>query len=128
MQILSKKNILISSLILSVFGLVLGKISDQGSCGEFDPCLWAAYPLLAFIPVLVFSLIIYFIKEEVFVLWKRVTSWWATITVILVMLSPTEHADLIGFEKKSVLFILSIFYTLISLILIAYKSYKLRGR
>jgi uncharacterized membrane protein len=128
MNTLSKKRMLFGSLLLSILGIILGSMSDSGNCGQSDSCLLVAYPLLAFVPVFVFSLIAYFQKEEVFTSWRKLTNRWLVVTVILVAVSPAVHADMIGFEKKSTLFILVSIYVTISLVLIAYKSYKLRGK
>lgn len=126
MNSLSIKNVLIGSLLLSVLGIILGRMSDNGSCGQQDACLLLAYPLLVFIPVFVFSLVTFFQKEDVFVSWRKMTSWWVVISVILIAISPAQHADLIGFDKKTSLFLLVCLYVIISLILISWKWFALR--
>lgn len=128
MNMFSKKNILVSSLLLSVLGVVLGRMSDNGSCGQLEACLLLAYPLLVFIPVFIFSLATFYLKEDVFTSWRKMTSWWVITAVILVAISPTDHADMIGFEKKSALFLLACLYIAISLILITWKWFTLRGK
>ncbi len=124
MNALSKKNILITSSVLSVLGLILGRMSDAGSCGQSDVCLLIAYLLLSFVPIFIFSIIVYFLKDVAFISWRKMTGWWIIVTVILVAISPTEHADLVGFEKKTTLFLLTCFYILVSLLLIIYKSFQ----
>ena len=128
MNTFSKKNILIGSLLFSVLAIILGRMSDNGNCGQLDACLFLAYPLLVFIPVFVFSLLTFFQKEDVFASWRKLTSWWTVISVILVVISPTQHADLIGFDKKSSLFLLACLYAITSLILIAWKWFSLREK
>ena len=81
-----------------------------------------------FIPALIFSIVTYKLKEETFLLWKNFTIIYLFIYLFLIIVNPWMHADYSPFEKNTVFMVLVPLYFLTSLILIIYKSIKLRGK
>ena len=80
---------------------------------------------LAIFPVSILSLMN---KEGTFLLWKKFTIAFFSLYFFAILISPTEGADYIKIEKGTVGIFLSCAYLAISLVLIAYKSYQLRGK
>ena len=132
---LSKKNVLIVSLIGTLGAVILAFLSYQtptSNCGQDMSinCWMALITLLLviFIPVLIFSLISYRMNDGIFHSWKNWTIFLLFLYWLLVILNPWLPADYSPFEKEAVAFFSLILYFLISLILIVHKSIKLRGK
>jgi len=133
---MTKKNILWMSLIgTSIFSFLLFLVLND-SCGNYYEFCKSTFVLttnLLFIfPVIfLFSLITYKMRESTFRSWLHFSYWWVSISVLLVLIIPNGQGG--GYmpsllDKESVAFIMSFFYSVISLILITYKSIKLRGK
>lgn len=77
-------------------------------------------------PILFFSLINLFFREETFISWSKFTIYYFIISVILVLISPnsTHGMDIYPATKENVTIVLSVMYSVFSLVLIAYKSFK----
>jgi len=130
---LSKKNILLVSVAGSVISLLLGAFFMQPAIVNCDysrtvncDAILVALLLSLFIPIFVFDSAMFLLKEEIFLSWKKLTIFWGCIYAVLVICNPWLHADFSPFSKTSVAFFSFVFYILISLILITYKSIKLR--
>lgn len=104
--------------------IVIGDYQYENICRLFG--------LLAFIsiPILFFATISLFVKNEaVYNMWRKYTLLFLVGYLLLVIITPWYWGDgFMSIQKDVVAFSLSGLYTLISLILIAYKSYKLRGK
>ena len=132
---LNKKNItLISALgtLISIGSVFLSFNTPINRC-EYEltmPCVSAYIFLICsiFVPIFIFSLVIYWTKEEVFFLWKKFTCVYLFIHIFLVIVNHWIHSEYSPFEKESVAISSLAFYFLLSLILITYKSIKLRGK
>ena len=85
-----------------------------------------------FIPVFFFSLITYFMKEEVFLTWFKFARIWTPLTVLLTLISPGNTGG--GFFEISiningaVAFLMSLIFILISLSIIVFKLIKTRKK
>ena len=80
-----------------------------------------------------FSLIpLYFLKEGVYLSWKKFALWYIPIVAIILLISPQSGGGGFnpgyGFDQESLTFFFSGLFAVISLILITYKSIKLRGK
>jgi len=82
--------------------------------------------LLLFFPIFLFSLITYFLREEVFRAWLRFTYWWLPLSFVMIYLAAGSSGGSFGIpnvlDQETVAFIFSALFALISLILIAIKS------
>src|SRR3989344_8474098 len=130
---LTKKGLVIISLIGSVVFFVSiftnihipVDVCYQGEfCGDLSELLGIYF--LLFIPVFIFSIIIFKLRESVFSTWRNFSLWAVPISLIVISFLPTDtHGlDFIPITKGTIIFFLTILYSLISLILIIYKSLK----
>ena len=81
-----------------------------------------------FIPIFISSLIVYRMKEETFLSWKKFTIIYLFIYSFLIIVNPWMPADYSPFAKNTAFMVLVPLYFFISFILITYKSIKLRGK
>ena len=87
-----------------------------------------AQMLLIFLPTLFFSLITYKMRAGVFNAWRNFAIVWVPASIFLVAISPSSSAPFQIIDKEFVAIVFSLFFSFISLILIAYKSFSLRKR
>lgn len=129
-----KKLIFWTSLLFSLIILVIDYLGTYKVCGDngYGTCVdnLANIIILSLIifPVFLVSAITYFLKDRVFLAWLKFSSIWIPLQVILSLLTPRYGgAGIISIDRGAVSFVLSALYLIISLVLIAYKSWKLRG-
>jgi hypothetical protein len=105
--------------------------------GYYRNCLWGrdigkalGEPLfsysLVFLPA---SLALLFVRKETFNSWLRFARWWILLSFVLILITPTSSntwMPLYSVDKEIITWIMAILFTLISLILIAVKSFSLR--
>jgi len=134
---MKKYNLAIS--FFSLLGIVAGycivfpdkvglcKIQDNGCIYNF-PVFTLGQPLfLLSISFFITSLFLFFAREEVFKTWGKFALGFLPLTILLIWISPTISNDLITpFDKKLTATFLSVLFFLISLVIIAVKSWKLR--
>ncbi len=75
-----------------------------------------------FIPILIFTAIVVFLRDEKFREWKKFTFIYLFIYLFIYFLSPTQGDGYIWFQREAISFFGSILYSIISLFLIIYKS------
>ncbi len=136
-NLLTKKNILIVSVLglISVVGLLFLTTILSSECAYWDgwskvrPCIDIALTLTPLVALLPLSLIFFFIKEEIFHTWVRFAKWWILLSMFVILVSPEETGGWISLPIKGSIALVSFaLLVVVSLILIAYKSYKLRGK
>lgn len=95
------------SLCSSVFGLVF------------------IYSLVS-VPFFVFSVITYKIKESTFISWRNFSIWWIPLSFVIITMFPTDtHGmDFFPVIKGTVSLLLTSLYSVISLAILVYKSFK----
>lgn len=126
-----KKKILITlaSLVAVFLAFFLLCYFNEGSCSQNTHETLALYMLsFSFSTALSLSLL-YFLREEVFRSWLRFTRWYLSFATIAIFLSLGSHGGWgIGniFAPEFVIMWSAGFFFVISLILIIYKSYRLR--
>ena len=136
LNILTKKRVLQMSL-LGIMSLILILLlrtyfnvpsNIGGRLGVYNPPLisritqLSLYLLDISIPILLFSLATYRMKEEVFLSWRKFTVIYLFTYLFIVVIVPWTPAAFSPFSKgPNTLFMLS-FYFLISLTLTSYKS------
>ena len=82
---------------------------------------------LPFLPLFVFSLITYFLREEIFQSWWRFTRIAIPASIVLILLAPSYSSDwMLPIEKGTVAFFTSLIFVFISVIVIvrAHKQKK----
>lgn len=126
----NKKHLTILSFFFSLVFIVSYFIHSA------DFCYWRQYCSLVseiftlyslpFISVFFFSLITFKLKEPTFNLWKNFSMWAIPISLIIITFLPmrTHGLDFVPVVKGTVILFLTILYSIISLILIFYKSLK----
>ena len=114
---------LISGMGVLLF-LMFGFIADNEYCGGFDQlCTSIGLILMIFIPTLVFSIVTYFIKDQVFYIWRNFSFFWIPITLVLIFLTPETTGNMLfDMDKQFVAMVLSGLYIIISLFLIIIMS------
>ena len=129
-NILTKKNVFLGSLLGSLMagtrGLSLWCSPSDWECRDKNDSLSLFF--LMFVPVFFFSLVTYKMRAGVFGAWRNFAVVWLPISILLVAISPGTSADFQIIDKEFVAIVLSLLFTLISLILITYKSFALRKK
>ena len=77
--------------------------------------------------------LLYFLKEGVYKAWRKFAVIYLPIAIFLIAISPTHSSNFlggpsVGYDREGTTIALSIIFLLISLILIIYKSIKLRKK
>lgn len=78
-----------------------------------------------FVPVLLISLILYFLSEQIFTSWFRFAKYYLPIAAILIILSPTVDSSILGFDKEFMTWLFSGIFFLTSLGIIIFKRRSL---
>ncbi|OGZ16493.1 MAG: hypothetical protein A3H76_04345 [Candidatus Lloydbacteria bacterium RIFCSPLOWO2_02_FULL_54_12] len=81
-----------------------------------------------FIPSLFLTLLLYKLRDEIFNAWLMFAKWWIPPTIILVLLAPSTGHSLVPIDKGRVSLFMNALFLLISLLLIAIKSWQLRKK
>ena len=144
---LTKKNILITSALISLLLFVFDYLGTYKMCGQEtgggtpfhwlfssllgSDCVDSLYNLivifLPFFPVFFFSLITYKLREEIYTTWFNFARWWIPLSMFFVLVAPLQSHDwMFPIDKGRVSFFMSLFFVLISLILITYKHFTLK--
>lgn len=116
------------------FGFCKNTYTFGGNLGCLDKVtpMFGQIITLFSIPLLLFSLITYFLHEEVFRAWLRFAYWWVPLSIVLIFLAAGSSGGGYGmpniFDQEFVAITLSGLFALISLILIIVKSLLLRGK
>lgn len=136
---MSRKKISIVSLIGLIVGFILASSDFLAYCRKFEFCNskilgeYIGVPLLFLSSaVFVFSIISIKLRDEVFQSWKRFTKYFIPIAYIIILLTPTWGSG--GFgpgfggfpDKETMTYWLTTIFSLVSLILVIVKSWRLR--
>lgn len=135
---MTKKKVFFISLAMTVINFLLigGNKTLDLWCGENNyDCrsnlLYLSLYLLLFLPILLFSTITYFIKEEVFRTWLKFTYWYLPAYILAILLLSDMGGGggyLIGPIGSGFIAVnLSGLYMIISLTLVVYKAVSLKG-
>jgi len=128
----TKKNVLVISLLGSlIFFCVLFYINNfylkaDYSCGIYCDTFWIFS--LIFIPILIGSIITYKMKSYVFSNWIKFTFWFFIFSFLILLLVPFKCDVYLRICKESLTWFFSVIYSLISLILIIFKSLEKEKR
>ena len=135
---ITKKKVFWSSLGGVLLGfLITGTTMLTFWCGEGNYACWnkfefPGHALLIFLPVFLFSVGTYFLREEVFRAWLRFAYWWIPLSLVMIYLAAGSGGGGWGipniYDQETFAVIFSGLFALISLILIAIKSLLLRRK
>lgn len=122
---MKKKPSLLISGVISAILIVLSYVGIFKLCGiGYSQCAdtlddWiSVFSIIIF--TFLFSLITYWMKNEVFTAWFRFTRVWVPLSMVAIFLAPSYASDwMFPIEKGTVLFIANILFVSISLIIIA---------
>ena len=127
-----KKVLLLSSALFLAFTVLYTNYLPHTFCLPGSHCakLFGLLTIVTLISVSLFplSIIIFFSNEKIFLIWRKFTFIYFIIYLLGIAISPSEGDAFFRVEKGTVAIFLVIVYTLISLTLIAYKSYQLRKK
>ena len=85
-----------------------------------------AITTLCFLPLLLFCIITYFLREEIFLAWRNFAFVWIPLSIIITAITPDASGSFQVIDKEFVAIIFSGLFVLISLILVAYKFFSLK--
>lgn len=123
------------SLVGVGFMFLMESIRMSASCiqiGEYEYeniCRLSALASLIFVPILFFALVSFMLeKQEIFASWIKFTAYFFIVNLLLVIVTPWYWGDgFMNIQKETNTIGLAVLYAVISLVLISYKSYKLKG-
>jgi len=121
----TKKRMFLLSLVILLSSFLLNSAAQDFFWKKFSEAVfWIT------VPVLFFSLVTLFLKLDVFRNWLKFTLFFYLISLLLILMVKNSSGgmDFIPVGKESVSQLLSILYSLISLILIIFKSIQLRNK
>lgn len=98
-------------------------------CRSIDSTIDIIISLLFFaLPLTVFSLITYKMRNEVFRAWLRFSHWWIPLSFILILSASNEPGNIFPFPSLQAIFGIALpgLYFIISLILILLKHFSAR--
>jgi len=134
-KLVTKKNVLWISGFVTVVLFILDQIGTFRLCGsvEYGRCMDTLYDvLIVFLPTLplfLFSLITYWMQDEIYRAWFRFARWWIPLSMLLIFLAPDYSGDwLFPTDKGRIAFLVSLLFVVISIVLIAYRFYTMRKK
>jgi hypothetical protein len=124
----TKKGLLSLSFTLFIFYIVsyynkflsLPAVYKDFCC--FDDRIFNLF--LISVPILVFSIFVNFLQKNYIDVWGRFTKIYLVVYLLLYFTVPTQGDGMIWFQRETISFFGSIIYTLISIIILVYKSFK----
>ncbi len=133
------KNYKLAIFIMSLLGVVAGygivypeKIGlcalGNNTCIYSFPVFTLGHPLF-FLSLSIFaiSIVLYFVRDEIFKAWGKFAAVFIPLSIVLVYLAPIQSSDWIfPLDKKLAASLLARLFFLLSLLIIAIKSGRLR--
>ena len=132
MDILTKKIVLVGSCLVATIILVVDYLGTVFICSGESGCVTTIATMgvifLPALPLAVISILVYFLRDEIFQSWIRFTLWWIPLSMLFTLVFQDQHGQLISSTKQMVSFFMAVLFTAISLTLIIYKSRQLRQK
>jgi len=127
------KKIFLISLAILIISLISEYIVDYYKLYyKFETDILQA---LFFFPLflVILSTVLFFTREQVFRSWLRFAKWYLPIAAILILISSDTGGGLFigfggGYDREGMIWFTAGLFLIISLLLIATKSWKLRGK
>ena len=130
---MSKKTLFITSGIGTSLLVLLNWIGTFKLCGgqEYGQCMDFAYSaiinFLPIIPLFLFSLITYKMRDEVYCAWSRFAYVWIPLSMIAILFAPEYSGDwMYPVTKSSIAFLSSLLFVTISLGIVIWESIAAR--
>lgn len=131
---MQKKHVLIIGIVgtlLFSFLIFLGTNTcyANATCKAWRNMLSDSFIVTLFFPcVLIFSLITYKMRNEVFRAWLRFSYWWIPLSFILILSASNESGNVFPFPSLQAIFGIALpgLYFIVSLILILLKHFSAR--
>ena len=133
------KHIFIYSFVIFLLAIALGVILTKNyteirSIGyDLTHVLDSLIQTLGLFSLVIFvtSIILFFLREQIFHSWLRFAKWYLPIATLLILISSDSGGGLFigfggGYDREGMIWFTSGLFLIISLILIAVKSWKLR--
>jgi hypothetical protein len=123
-----------SILLLSAGGLIAAYLTDffyknniLVSRNVFNLILPTLF--LFSLPLLIFSLITYKMREEVFRSWLHFAYWWIPLSIVLTLLTPDGSGSwgIPTIDSEFVAIVFASLFTLISLLIIVWRYFRTRN-
>ncbi len=135
-KFVTKRNVLMVTIFAIVLMELLARSLEIGFCGTRDYGCASVYDgmaatLLIFVPVLFFSLLTYFVRNEIFGGWMKFAVWWVPLTVVLALLLPNnDQSQSIGMGSTQGLFVIvmTLIFIIVSLIIIVAKYMAMKKK
>ncbi len=123
---MSKKIILWISGIATLGLFTIGTFGTYQICSSNENCINTLHSFfihfLPIIPVFVFSLITYKMREETYHAWARFAYAWIPLSMLLILLAPEYSSDwMFPVVKGTVAFFSSLLFVIISSLIILWK-------
>ena len=113
-------------LLILIFGeRHLCKLADNECMRRWDIVLITLVPIL---PLFIFSLITYKMREEIFRVWSMFAVIWIPLSMFLILIAPEYGNDFVPIEKGTIAFFSSVLFCIISTGLIIWKHMATRPR
>ncbi|HEY4478834.1 MAG TPA: hypothetical protein VI981_00535 [Candidatus Paceibacterota bacterium] len=132
----------IIALICFFFALVVLWPERFGLCNEADrTCIYgylnyestSVSVLLFSLSILLCSIVLYFLRQGVYRAWTKFMLWWIPFSVILIALTPSYGGSGLdggvpGLDREMIIWLAASAFFIISLAIIAWKSFQLRRK
>jgi hypothetical protein len=128
-----KTKLFFTSGIISVVLILINYIGTYKTCNDIFECteiLYAAMIVLfPIIPLFIFSLITYKMREEIFEIWWKFARIWIPVSMLAILIAPSyTHNWILPIVKGTVAFASVVLFVIISLALIIWQSNKERKK
>ena len=128
-----RKNVLLTSGVISIVVIVIGIFGTYALCNNNERCINILHlfflNFLPIVPVFVFSLIMCWMREEVYHAWFRFARWWAPLSMIAIFIAPEYSSDWIyPIEKGSVALFSSTIFVVVSIFIVTLKIISTRKK
>lgn len=131
-------SMLIVSVIAALISLILALPENFGLCTKNDISCLHSYidnfneiiqvVLIFSIPIIIVSFVLLFFQEQVFRAWSKFTIIFLPIAVILIVITPSTTGSIDPIEREPLTLFLSVIFLIISIFIIAIKSFRLRSK
>lgn len=127
--------ILLGSIVGFIIAVVLTSPSSLGLCPAGDRFCFDPYDEIIGQPLGIFSVCLFFLSlillimhEQVFRVWLKFAVIFLPVAIILIAITPSTSGSIDPIEREPVTLFLAVVFFVTSLIIIAIKSFRLRGK
>ncbi|MDO8492742.1 MAG: hypothetical protein Q7S34_03830 [bacterium] len=127
-----RKILLTVSGVWAGLAVAMGTLEPFRLCGDsWRKCMDLNYSadlmFLPIIPLFLFALITYKMRDEAYHAWLRFSYAWVPLSMLLIFIAPDySHDWLYPIDKGSIAFVMSAIFCVVSLVIIAVKYISLR--